>query len=167
MRNSDCLRIISSDIYNTKNAKHLIVHTIHSRVRPAPMMNPSESHLVVTISLLNAKGDPLEGYHRCLVEFKYVINYIGKHQGTKHRYLFCHVSEESVGDSFNARTDPLSTQQFIQSQQHFLSQLSHNSGVHLPINHGNSICYTPPNTLARLEGDYSMFGPSQLSQPEH
>ena len=53
----DCLRIISSDISNTRNAKHLIVHMIHSRVKPAPMMNPQDTHLVATVSLLNAKGD--------------------------------------------------------------------------------------------------------------
>ena len=98
----DCLRIISSDILNTRNAKHLIVHMIHSRVKPAPMMNPQDTHLVATVSLLNAKGDSIDGYHCCLVEFNSVLMYIGKHQGTKNRYLFCSVINESVGEKFNA-----------------------------------------------------------------
>ena len=77
------MRIISSDIKNTKNARYLDVHMLYTRVKPPPMMNPSEEHLVATISLLNVKGDPLDGYNRCLVEFNYVLSYIGKHQGTK------------------------------------------------------------------------------------
>ena len=79
----DYMRIISSDIKNTKNARYLDVHMLYTRVKPPPMMNPSEEHLVATISLLNVKGDPLDGYNRCLVEFNYVLSYIGKHQGTK------------------------------------------------------------------------------------
>ena len=132
------MRIISSDIKNTKNARYLDVHMLYTRVKPPPMMNPSEEHLVATISLLNVKGDPLDGYNRCLVEFNYVLSYIGKHQGTKNRFLFCHIADESIGEKFNTRNMLLFQQQMYHSQQKFLSQLSQNFGQILQYN--QAIC---------------------------
>ena len=130
----DCRRIISSDISNTKTAKHLVVHMIHTRVNPPSMMNPSEEHLVATISLLNNKGDHVDCYHRCLVEFNYVMMYIGKHQVTKNRFLFCHVAIESGDEKFNAHINQHTQQSFFQSQQNLLSQLSQNSGNFIHMN---------------------------------
>ena len=78
----------------------MIIHMMHTRVKPSFMSNPKLQDLVSTITLLYTKGDPIEGYHRCLVDFNMVLVYIGKHQTTKNRFFFVMYQKKVLEKSF-------------------------------------------------------------------
>ena len=70
---------------------------------------------------------------------KYIYIYIGKHQKTKNRFLFCYVSQESIGEKFLSRLQLNTQQKFIQTQHGLthMSQLSQNSNTLFPGYHQN------------------------------
>ena len=108
LQHKDTRRVITDEISNTKTARNLLIHTLHSKFLPSQACNPTEEELACTISLLNSKAEVVVGYERCIVSFQSVVNYIGKHQSTKNRFIFSSIEEESIGSSFYGRNQSLS-----------------------------------------------------------
>ena len=149
---------------------------MHSKVNPSPMRSPEDHQFVVSLSLLDRVGRCVEGYDHCIVEFNQVLAYIGKHQSTKSRYIFCNVEKESVGSQFYARVQrqsqwsmsPNSSQPMIQmSNQIYMPQqsqsgnqiASYSSG---PDHHYSQVCSTvqhPSRYVSHQKRDYCEESP--------
>ena len=105
-------RVISDEILNTKTACNLLIYTLYSKFLANQACNPTEEELA--------------GYKQCIVLFQSVINYIGKHQSTKNRFIFSTIEKESIGSSFYGRNLSLS-QQHRYNSYISISNMSQNS----------------------------------------